>query len=48
MNAEAIVKSKAHAISYIRFSSAKQGELAGGDAHRRQLERTQEYCKKST
>ena len=30
MNAEAIVKSKTHAISYIRFSSVKQGTPAGG------------------
>ena len=47
MNAETIVKSKTHAISYIRFSSVKQGTPAGGDSHRRQLERTQEYCKKN-
>ena len=47
MNAETIVKSKTHAISYIRFSSVKQGTSAGGDSHRRQLERTQEYCKKN-
>ncbi len=47
MNAEEVVKSKTHAISYIRFSSSKQGEQAGGDSHRRQLERTQEFCKKN-
>ena len=47
MNAETIVKSKTHAISYIRFSSVNQGSPAGGDSHRRQLERTQEYCKKN-
>jgi len=41
---ETIVKSKTHAISYIRFSSAKQGAESGGDSYRRQLERTQEYC----
>jgi hypothetical protein len=44
INNEAIVKSKTHAISYIRFSSAKQGAESGGDSYRRQLERTQEYC----
>jgi DNA invertase Pin-like site-specific DNA recombinase len=40
MNDETIVKT--HAISYIRFSSLEQ---AKGDSYRRQLERTEKYCK---
>jgi len=40
MNNETIVKR--HAYSYIRFSSLEQ---AKGDSYRRQLERTEKYCK---